>query len=408
MADGEAQLSFDERRTMSALNPVAPQPAIPRKLEVKAHVSVPLTENVPARILLNEDAFVSMLYLERRRTERTQKRFVLVLADVSWVMAEGSQVQTFQKLAAGACEITRETDVVGWYVEQSVIGIIGTELGNATPKLIRERFLEKLRGVFEKNFGKEQGSTISVSFHFYPEEPGDEDDDHSANIALYPEIARREARRKFAFAIKRMIDIAGSIVALVLFAPVFGLIALAVKLNSSGPVLFRQERLGQYGQKFRDLKFRSMLTNCDSRIHEAYVNQFIAGSAESNLGSATDKPVFKIQSDPRITSVGRFLRKTSLDELPQFWNVLMGDMSLVGPRPPVTYEFRAYNMWHRRRVLEIKPGITGLWQVTGRSRTRFDEMVRLDLKYARGWSIWLDLKILALTPGAVFTGDGAH
>lgn len=408
MANGEAHLSFGERRTMSALNPVAPQPAIPQKLEVQAHVSVPLTENVPARVLLKEDAFVSMLYLERRRTERTQKRFVLVLVDVTWVMAEGPQSQILQKIAAGACELTRETDVVGWYVEKSVIGIIGTELGDATPKVIRERFLEKLRGVFEKDFGKEQGSTISISFHFYPEESGDQDDDHSPNIALYPEIARRAARRKFAFAIKRMIDIAGSIVALVLFGPVFGLIALAIKLNSKGPVLFRQERLGQYGKKFRVLKFRSMHTNCDSKIHQAYVNQFIAGSADSNLGSATDKPVFKIQSDPRITSVGRFLRKTSLDELPQFWNVLLGDMSLVGPRPPVTYEFRAYNMWHRRRVLEIKPGITGLWQVKGRSRTRFDEMVRLDLKYARGWSIWLDLKILALTPGAVLTGDGAH
>jgi lipopolysaccharide/colanic/teichoic acid biosynthesis glycosyltransferase len=401
-------LSFGERRTMSALNPVAPQAAIPRKLEVKAHVSVPLTENVPARILLNEDAFVSMLYLERRRTERTQKRFVLVLVDVSWVMAEGARAQILPKIAAGTCEITRETDVVGWYVGENVIGIIGTELGDATPELIRERFLEKLCAVFEKHFGKEQGSTISVSFHFYPEEPVDDDDDHSANIALYPEIAARAARRKFAFAIKRMIDMVGSLVALILFAPIFGLIALAIKLNSTGPVLFHQERLGQYGKKFRVLKFRSMHTNCDSKIHEAYVNQFIAGSAESNLGSPSGKPVFKIQSDPRITSVGNFLRKTSLDELPQFWNVLIGDMSLVGPRPPVAYEFRAYNMWHRRRVLEIKPGITGLWQVKGRSRTRFDEMVRLDLKYARGWSIWLDLKILALTPGAVLTGNGAH
>ena len=408
MLNGEGNLTFGERRTMSALNPVAPQPAIPRKLEVKAHVSVPLTENLPTRILLNEDAFVSMLYLERRRTERTQKRFVLVLVDVSWVMAEGPQGQALQRIAAGACEVTRETDVIGWYVEKSVIGIIGTELGSATPNLIRERFLEKLRGVFEKNFGKEQGATISVSFHFYPGEPGDEDNDHSADIALYPEIVRRAARRRFAFAIKRMIDIVGSAAALVLFAPVFAFIALVIKLNSKGPVLFRQERLGQYGKKFRVLKFRSMHTNCDSRIHEAYVNQFIAGCSESNLGSATNKPVFKIQSDPRITSIGHFLRKTSLDELPQFWNVLMGDMSLVGPRPPVAYEFRAYNMWHRRRVLEIKPGITGLWQIKGRSRTRFDDMVRLDLKYARSWSIWLDLKILAQTPGAVLTGEGAH
>jgi lipopolysaccharide/colanic/teichoic acid biosynthesis glycosyltransferase len=173
-------------------------------------------------------------------------------------------------------------------------------------------------------------------------------------------------------------------------------------------VLFCQDRLGQYGTKFKVLKFRSMRTDCDSKIHEAYVNQFIAGKVDGSGVSSSDKPVFKIQADPRITKVGNFLRKTSLDELPQFWNVLMSDMSLVGPRPPVAYEYRAYNVWHRRRVLEIKPGITGLWQVEGRSRTRFDEMVRLDLKYARTWSIWLDLKILLQTPGAVLTGEGAH
>lgn len=106
--------------------------------------------------------------------------------------------------------------------------------------------------------------------------------------------------------------------------------------------------------------------------------------------------------------MGQFLRKTSLDELPQFFNVLRGDMSLVGPRPPIAYEYRAYNVWHRRRVLEIKPGITGLWQVEGRSRTRFDDMVRLDLQYARDWSIWLDLRILLRTPAAVILGEGAH
>jgi lipopolysaccharide/colanic/teichoic acid biosynthesis glycosyltransferase len=405
MIEGEANLTLGERRTMSVLNPL--EPIVPQKLEVKAHVSVPLTENVPARIMLNEDGFVSMLYLERRRTERTQKRFVLALVDVSCLVADGQQGRTVQQIVAGICEITRETDVIGWYVENNVIGIIGTELGAATPKLIRERFLEKLRDVFERGFGKEQGSTISVSFHFYPEDPTEEDNDHSANIALYPELTRRAARRRFAFAIKRMIDIGGSAAALIAFGPLLALIAIAIKWNSKGPVLFRQERLGQYGKKFKVLKFRSMYTDCDSKIHEAYVNQFIAGCATSNLGAST-KPVFKIQMDPRITKIGQFLRKTSLDELPQFWNVLKGDMSLVGPRPPVAYEYRAYNVWHRRRVLEIKPGITGLWQVKGRSRTRFDEMVRLDLKYARGWSLWLDLKILAQTPGAVLTGEGAH
>ena len=137
------------------------------------------------------------------------------------------------------------------------------------------------------------------------------------------------------------------------------------------------------------------------------MKQFIAGQADGDSGQVA-KAVFKIQKDPRVTPIGRFIRKSSLDELPQFWNVLRGEMSLVGPRPPLAYEFRAYEVWHRRRVLEIKPGITGLWQVEGRSRTRFDDMVRLDLKYARAWSIWLDLKILAQTPAAVIHGEGAH
>jgi lipopolysaccharide/colanic/teichoic acid biosynthesis glycosyltransferase len=389
---------------MSVLNPAIPQGNTSRKTEVKAHVSVPHTDNAPTRIFLNEDAFVSMLYLERRRAERTQKRFVLVLVDISKIT--GGKARSVQNLAAKLYDITRETDVIGWYVENNIIGIIGTELGEATPNLIQERFLEKLRAVFE-NAGEDK-SGCSVSFHFFPEEKGDTNEDHSANIALYPEMPRREERKKFSLWVKRAIDVIGSAAALIAFSPVFVLIAAAIKWTSKGPVLFRQERLGQGGKKFKVLKFRSMRTDCDSKIHEAYVSQFIAGQVDGNEAANANKPVYKIQADPRITEVGHFLRKTSLDEFPQFWNVLMGDMSLVGPRPPVAYEYRAYNVWHRRRVLEIKPGITGLWQVEGRSRTRFDDMVRLDLKYARGWSVWLDLKILAQTPGAVLKGEGAH
>lgn len=393
---------------MSALNTAIPEQNVPRKLVVKAHLSVPNMENAPARILLNEDAFVSMLYLERRRAERTQKRFVLMLVDLSSVLSNGQKVRNVQKIAAGISSATRETDIIGWYVENSIMGVIGTELGDATPKLIQQRFLEKLRCALDEAIGKEKAAGISASFHFFPEDIVDDDQGHSANIALYPELPRREERKKFALSLKRTIDILGSFAALVFFAPIWMLIAAAIKLTSKGPVLFRQERLGEQGKKFQVLKFRSMRTDCDSKIHEAYVNQFIAGKVDGNETSTSAKPVFKIQADPRITKVGHFLRKTSLDELPQFWNVLIGDMSLVGPRPPVAYEYRAYNVWHRRRVLEIKPGITGLWQVEGRSRTRFDDMVRLDLKYARTWSIWLDLKILLQTPGAVVTGEGAH
>jgi lipopolysaccharide/colanic/teichoic acid biosynthesis glycosyltransferase len=150
-----------------------------------------------------------------------------------------------------------------------------------------------------------------------------------------------------------------------------------------------------------------MYTNNDAKIHREYVQSFIAGKTEPQENREAEPAVYKIQNDPRITPIGKFLRKTSLDEFPQFWNVLRGDMSLVGPRPPVPYEFEVYDLWHRRRVLEVKPGVTGLWQVSGRSRTCFDDMVRLDLRYAQRWSLWLDLKILLATPRAVLTGDGA-
>ncbi len=377
------------------------------RLEVRAHLSVPDMGNTPSRILLSEDAFVSMLYLERRRAERADNRFVLVLVDVKKNVNGFAKDRTIQKLTKALTEATRETDVIGWYVENSLIGIIGTELGDASNELIQQKFLERLRNIFEAKMGWEKSSSISVSFHFFPEESGSSSGDHTANIKLYPEMQQRESARRFPLAVKRAIDIVGSAAALFFFAPIFGAVALAVKLSSKGPVLFKQERLGQHGKPFTVLKFRSMRTNCDAKIHQQYVEQFIAGQADGSSDKA-EKPVYKLQKDPRITKVGHFIRKTSLDELPQFWNVLRGDMSLVGPRPSLAYEYRAYELWHRRRVLEIKPGITGLWQVEGRSRTRFDDMVRLDLQYARAWSVWLDLRILAQTPAAVIQGTGAH
>ena len=139
---------------------------------------------------------------------------------------------------------------------------------------------------------------------------------------------------------------------------------------------------------------------------EQYVTDFINDSTKRERQDTTQ--IFKLIDDPRVTRLGRLLRKTSLDELPQLWNVLKGEMSLVGPRPPLAYEVEQYKLWHRRRVLEVRPGITGLWQVTGRSRTTFDEMVRLDLRYARSRSLWTDFKILLATPRAVIAGRGAH
>jgi lipopolysaccharide/colanic/teichoic acid biosynthesis glycosyltransferase len=138
------------------------------------------------------------------------------------------------------------------------------------------------------------------------------------------------------------------------------------------------------------------------------VQNFIAGKSDFSPTGSHPKTVYKITNDPRVTWIGKFMRRTSLDEIPQFWNVLKGDMSLVGPRPPVQYEFDVYDIWHRRRSLEVRPGITGLWQVYGRSKTTFDQMVRLDLQYSRSWSPLLDLKILLQTPRAMLSGDGAY
>jgi lipopolysaccharide/colanic/teichoic acid biosynthesis glycosyltransferase len=203
-------------------------------------------------------------------------------------------------------------------------------------------------------------------------------------------------------------DFAGSAILLLLLSPMLRIIAAIIKLTSKGPVIFEQERLGQFGARFKCLKFRTMYADNSPRIHQEYVRQFISGIKDCANGNDVQAPVYKLTNDHRVTPIGKFLRKTSLDEFPQFWNVLRGEMSLVGPRPPVPYEFEIYDIWHRRRVLEVRPGVTGLWQVSGRSSMRFDEMVRLDLRYCQNWSLWLDLKILIATPRAVFTGNGAY
>jgi lipopolysaccharide/colanic/teichoic acid biosynthesis glycosyltransferase len=392
---------------MTPLEMTVPQRPRKGKLSVKAHVSVPGMNNSPMRVFLNEEAFVSMLYLERRRAERAQKRFVLMLVDVKNALAGHQKDRHINALTASFQEVTRETDILGWYLENNLLGLLGTELGEATNAIVQERLIAKVASVFQKAIGKEKSRSLTVSFHFFPEECNLDNDDHTGNIALYPELKQKEDSQRLALGMKRAIDIVGSFFALLLFSPLFALVALAVKLTSKGPVLYQQERLGQFGKPFRLVKFRSMQTDCNSKIHQEYVSRFITKKVNAN-SEAEKQTVYKIQKDPRVTPVGHFIRKTSLDELPQFWNVLCGEMSLVGPRPPIAYEFCAYEVWHRRRVLEIRPGVTGLWQVKGRSRTRFDDMVRLDLKYARAWSIWLDMKIILQTPGAVLWGDGAH
>ena len=207
--------------------------------------------------------------------------------------------------------------------------------------------------------------------------------------------------------LKRASDLLLAGFALIILAPVWFVVALLIKLDSNGAIFYRQERVGMDGRIFLFIKFRSMRTDSDDAIHRAYQEKLIAGrNDETNFGNDA-KPVFKLANDPRITRVGRVLRRLSLDELPQLLNVLRGDMSVVGPRPPIPYEVENYELWHRKR-LDMKPGITGLWQVSGRNRLSFDEMVRLDLFYIENWSIWLDAKIILKTLPVMLKGEDAY
>jgi exopolysaccharide biosynthesis polyprenyl glycosylphosphotransferase len=259
-----------------------------------------------------------------------------------------------------------------------------------------------------ENLGPEKTARIAISFHVFPESWDGDFSDWVADSKLYPDLNRKVTRRRIPLVLKRVMDFAGSVILLLLLSPMFVVIAALIKLTSKGPVIFQQERLGQFGSRFKFLKFRTMYVDNSPKIHQDFIRRFITDKKDCASKNEVQAPVYKITNDPRVTPIGRFLRKTSFDEFPQFWNVLRGEMSLVGPRPPVPYEFEVYDIWHRRRVLEVKPGVTGLWQVNGRSRTRFDEMVRLDLRYCQNWSLWLDLKILLATPRAVFSGDGAY
>jgi exopolysaccharide biosynthesis polyprenyl glycosylphosphotransferase len=230
-------------------------------------------------------------------------------------------------------------------------------------------------------------------------------------VAEWPltiEILSQEEARKLQLKVKRVIDIVASLVGIILSTPLMLIIAVLIKLTSRGPVLFQQERLGFFGKPFTFLKFRSMKIDSDESLHRDYVTKLIRGQHDDINRGIGEQPLYKITDDPRITAFGKFLRKSSLDELPQFLNVLKGEMSLVGPRPPIPYECDQYERWHCRRFLEVKPGITGLWQISGRSTTTFDEMVRLDLAYVRNWSLWLDFKIILKTFWAVVSTKGGY
>jgi lipopolysaccharide/colanic/teichoic acid biosynthesis glycosyltransferase len=369
----------------------------------------PLLErlSVGAREVLNEETFKRTIAIERKRTERSKKPFLLALLEVANHQGSQENERILDGMVNAMLLSSRETDVIGWYKDRTTVGVMFTDLVASEKSSILSVILGKVSIALRDQLTPDQFTQVRTSFHFFPDHWDQDDFGRPSNPVLYPDLFSPDKERRSLLGIKRVMDIAGSALMLILCAPLLLIIALAIKGSSKGRVLFRQRRVGQHGQHFTFLKFRSMLTDNDHNVHKEYATKFIAGDAESRPSNGNGGGVYKLANDKRVTRVGKFLRRTSLDELPQFLNVLKGEMSLVGPRPPIPYELTTYQTWHRRRVLEVKPGITGLWQVTGRSRVTFDEMVRLDLRYATSWSPWLDFKILMRTPVAVIKGTGA-
>jgi lipopolysaccharide/colanic/teichoic acid biosynthesis glycosyltransferase len=221
--------------------------------------------------------------------------------------------------------------------------------------------------------------------------------------ATEPAVGAVTRQSGWRLAAKRAFDVIAAVVGLIVLSPLFALVALAIKRDSAGPVFFRQERLGKGGRPFVFYKFRTMADGNDPSIHREYVTSLIRSESEELKGQTG---AFKIEADPRVTRFGHILRRTSLDELPQLINVVLGDMSLVGPRPPIGYEVELYGPRERAR-LDVLPGITGLWQVSGRSQKTYQEMVDLDLRYIETWSLPLDLQILGKTVFVVLGRKGA-
>jgi lipopolysaccharide/colanic/teichoic acid biosynthesis glycosyltransferase len=393
-------MSFLSRVLDVTISPESKAARVEDQFEAVASLASSVVDPLP------QAAFRRVLCQERKRSERSRKSFLLMLVQHKAPRLNAEQL-ALQRVVRPLGTLIRETDTLGWFESNHTVGIIFSELGDAELSAAVKRIESKTLSALQSALNAAQVQALEISIYSYPRSWRDGGLTATLDPVLYPDLFDVDENQRASLLLKRLIDIVGSVFALIVLAPVFGVLAALVKVTSKGPVFFRQQRLGQFQVPFDFLKFRSMYVTTDAEIHRQYVKNFIAGRAEANAAGDQQRRVYKITNDPRVTWIGKFMRRTSLDEIPQFWNVLLGQMSLVGPRPPIGYEIEVYDIWHRRRVLEAKPGITGLWQVHGRSRTTFDDMVRLDLRYSRMCSPISDLKILLRTPRAVFSGDGA-
>ena len=408
------------------------------------------------------DQFKKRLYVEKRRAERLNTLSSMIIFDLAIDGPLFIRTSDLEKLVRLICANVRESDGVSLYNENKILVLL-PDTNNDDAQYVSNNLMRQLDSVSynSRQLPREAALKINVEIISFPEKAVNNElsarninlltnevhlksapqmstrfrviNKHSINFtkSSYENLNLCVASQQIStialpmannllfqqemlpnfvhFAskvIKRATDIFVSLSLLLLLSPMLLLLSLIIKLTSKGSVLFSQTRIGYKGKEFRFIKFRSMYADSDTKVHQAYMEKLIKGKTlEINNGSQ-ENPHYKIKDDPRITPIGKILRKTSLDELPQLWNVLMGDMSLVGPRPPIPYEVKIYENWHYRRILDVKPGVTGLWQVSGRNKTTFNEMVRLDINYVENWSLLLDLKILLKTAKAVFFAEG--
>ena len=344
---------------------------------------------------LSPNEFLRDVQREKRRAERSNTPISLV----SYRLDEAAIRDPFQleRLLAALHASKRETDALG-HVSRNTIAVLCPNTDDCGAR----SFIRKLEPQLE-------GLPCSAVASTYPDDLFDSlARGVATDVAFQPFlISSNSAAASGEYRLKRWLDVCTALIVLVLLSPLMLFVSAAVKVTSHGPVIYKQRRLGKDGVQFTFYKFRSMIANVDDGIHRDYVARLICAGDDIAPATSKEPSAFKLKSDPRITRIGRLIRTTSIDELPQLFNVLKGDMSMVGPRPPIPYEAENYEPWHLRRVLTVRPGITGLWQVEGRSRVTFSEMVRMDLRYIRDCSPKLDLKIMLKTILVVIRCDGA-
>lgn len=397
--------------------------------------------------LVPDATFRAEIRREVLRSDRTSLPLTLVVFGVATAEGAGrsSDADALWHLACIVADCMRETDSGGWYRDDLAVRI-GLLLHHTKPERAR-RIINTVRRRFQMIEERESAvrrnpRSVTYEIFAYPRafDAGLDDSNHSSNGVgrsgasmdssvdtsgdttapsgngrldgnhASPITNRTRTYPPSPEALisaplprwKRVMDIAGAGVGLILLSPVFLIIALLIKLTSPGPAIFRQIRIGRFGKPFVFLKFRTMPVNSDSSEHEKYVRSLIDSRSEDK-STDSSMPMEKLDNaDPSITPIGRWLRKTYLDELPQLINVLRGNMTLVGPRPCLPYEAEQYLLWHARRF-DSRPGMTGLWQVMGKNRRTFKEMIRLDIVYSRKRSLWLDIKILFMTAPAILS-----